>query len=89
MALGAQRRQIVWMVLRGSLVLTAIGIAVGIPLAVAASKGLASSLYGVKPLDIVSYLSAIVGVTVVALVASGLPAGRAGTLDPTIALRAE
>ena len=89
MALGAQRRQIVWMVLRGSLVLTAIGIAVGIPLAVAASKGLASSLYGVKPLDIVSYLSAIVGVTVVALVASGLPAGRAGTLDPTTALRTE
>jgi len=89
MALGAQRWQIVWMVLRGSLVLTATGVAVGIPLAVAASKGLASSLYGVKLLDIVSYLSAIVGVTVVALVASGLPAGRAGTLDPTTALRTE
>ena len=89
MALGAQRWQIVWMVLRGSLVLTAIGVAVGIPLAVAASKGLSSSLYGVKPLDIVSYLSAIVGVAVVALAASGLPAGRAGGVDPSVALRAD
>jgi ABC-type antimicrobial peptide transport system permease subunit len=89
MALGAQRGQIVWMILRGSLLLTAIGVVAGIPLAMAASRGLASSLYGVKPLDIGSYIFAIVGVTIVALVASGLPAGRAGSVDPSTALRAE
>ncbi|QHS52809.1 ABC transporter permease [Edaphobacter sp. 12200R-103] len=89
MALGAQRWQIVWMVLRGSLVLTMIGVAAGIPLAIAASKGLSSSLYGVSPLDITSYLFAIAGVAIVALVASGLPAGRAGSVDPSVALRAE
>ena len=89
MALGAQRRQIVWMVLRGSLLLTAAGVAVGIPAAIAASKGIESSLYGVKALDIVSYLFAIAGVTIVALTASGLPAGRAGSVDPSTVLRAD
>jgi predicted permease len=89
MALGAQRSQIVWMVLRGSLFLTAIGVALGIPLAIVASKGLESSLYGVKPLDMASYVFAIIGVAVVALMASGLPASRAGSVDPSVALRAD
>jgi ABC-type antimicrobial peptide transport system permease subunit len=89
MALGAQRGQIVWMILRGSLWLTAIGVVAGIPLAMATSKGLKSSLYGVKPLDITSYIFAIVGVAVVALAASGLPASRAGSVDPSVALRTD
>jgi ABC-type antimicrobial peptide transport system permease subunit len=89
MALGAQRGQIVWMVLRGSLLLTAIGVAAGIPVAMAASKGLESSLYGIKSLDVGSYLIAIVGVVVVASAASGLPASRAGGVNPSIALRAD
>jgi predicted permease len=89
MALGAQRGQIVWMVLRGSLLLTAIGVAAGIPVAMAASKGLESSLYGVKSLDVGSYLIAIGGVVVVASAASGLPASRAGGVNPSIALRAD
>jgi predicted permease len=89
MALGAQRGQIVWMILRGSLLLTAIGVAAGIPLAMAASKGLERSLYGVRSLDISSYLIAIIGVVVVALAASCLPASRAGGVNPSIALRAD
>lgn len=89
MALGAQRWQMVWMVLRGSLLLTAMGVLIGIPLAIAASRGLASSLYGVGPLDLRSYAFAILGVAIVALAASGLPAGRAGSVDPSEALRAE
>lgn len=89
MALGAQRSQVVWMVLRGSLLLTATGIAIGIPLAMAAGVGLESSLYGMKPLDPVSYASAIAGVAMVALLASIVPAGRAAAVDPLKALRAE
>jgi ABC-type antimicrobial peptide transport system permease subunit len=89
MALGAQRRQIIWMILRGSLLLTAMGVAIGIPIAMAASKGLKSSLYGVKPLGLTSYIFAIVGVAVVALTASGLPARRAGSVDPSVALRTD
>jgi ABC-type antimicrobial peptide transport system permease subunit len=50
---------------------------------------LASSLYGVKPLDAVSYLLAVAGVAMVALVASAVPAGRAASVDPIRALRTE
>jgi ABC-type antimicrobial peptide transport system permease subunit len=50
---------------------------------------LTSSLYGVKPLDAVSYLLAVAGLAVVALAASALPAGRAASIDPMRALRME
>jgi predicted lysophospholipase L1 biosynthesis ABC-type transport system permease subunit len=89
MALGAQRPQVVWMVLRGSLLLTATGVAIGIPLAMAAGKGLESSLYGMKPLDAASYVFAIVGVALVALLASAVPAGRAASVNPLSSLRLE
>ncbi len=89
MALGAQRSQVVWMVLRGSLTLTAAGVLLGVPLAVAACRGLESSLYGIKPLDPVSYALAIAGVVLVALLASTIPAGRAASVDPSRALRAD
>ena len=88
-ALGARRSQVVWMVLRGSLLLCAGGVAVGIPLAIVAGKGLESSLYDMKALDITSYLFAIAGVVVVALFASAVPAGRAASVDPLRALRTE
>jgi predicted permease len=89
MALGAQRSQVVWMVLRGSLLLCAIGVALGVPLAMAAGKGLESSLYGMKSLDAASYAFAIAGVALVALLASAVPAGRAASVNPTSALRLE
>jgi predicted lysophospholipase L1 biosynthesis ABC-type transport system permease subunit len=89
MAIGARRGQVVWMILRDSLVLTAIGVLVGIPLAILVGNALASSLYGVQALDAVSYLAAIVAVGTVALGASAIPAGRAATIDPLRALRAE
>jgi ABC-type antimicrobial peptide transport system permease subunit len=54
-----------------------------------AAKGLESSLYQMKPLDAASYVIAVAGVIAVALAASGLPAGRAGSIDPSSALRAE
>jgi predicted permease len=87
MALGAQRSQVVWMVLRGSLLLCVAGVALGVPLAMAAGKGLESSLYGMKSLDAISYAFAIVGVALVALLASAVPAGRAANVNPTSALR--
>jgi ABC-type antimicrobial peptide transport system permease subunit len=52
-------------------------------------RALTSSLYGVEPLDAVSYLIAVAGVAVVALAASALPAGRAASVDPMRALRTE
>jgi ABC-type antimicrobial peptide transport system permease subunit len=77
------------MVLKDSVALTVAGVVIGVPLAVLVGRALASSLYGIKPLDAVTYLLAIAGVAAVALVASAIPAGRAASVDPMRALRAE
>lgn len=89
MALGAQRAQVVWMVLRDSLMLTALGAAIGFPFAILAGKALASVLYGLKPDDLSSMVIAFVGVALVAIVASLIPARRAAGIDPLTALRWE
>lgn len=89
MAMGARRGQVVWMVLKDSLLLTAAGVAVGVPVAIAMGNLLTSILYGVKPLDGVSYLLAVLGVASVALGASALPAARAAHVEPLTALRTE
>jgi predicted permease len=89
MAVGARRPQVVWMILKDSLWLTTGGVALGIPLAMLVGRALTSSLYGVEPLDAVSYLLAVAGVAVVALAASALPAARAASVDPIRALRTE
>jgi ABC-type antimicrobial peptide transport system permease subunit len=52
-------------------------------------RALTSSLYGVKPLDAMSYLFAVVGVALVAFAASAVPARRAASVDPMRALRTE
>jgi predicted permease len=89
MALGAGRGQVVWMILRDSLLLTIFGIFAGVPLAILVGRALSSSLYGVKPGDMLTYTAAIIGVAVVALVASATPASRAASVDPMKALRTE
>ncbi len=89
MAVGARRGQVVWMILKGSLQLTVIGIVLGLPLALMAGHALTSSLYGVKPFDAPSYCLAVIGVALVALTASAVPAVRAASIDPLTALRAE
>jgi predicted permease len=89
MAVGARREQVVWMILKDSLLLTAVGVVMGIPLAMTVGHALASSLYGVKPLDALTYLLAVAGVTLVALAATAVPAGRAASVDPMRALRTE
>ena len=89
MAMGARRGQIVWMVLKDSLILTAIGVAAGIPFAILIGRALGSSLYGVTPLDGASYLLAVIGVAGVALTASAVPARRAAGVEPLTALRTE
>ena len=88
-AVGAQRSQVMWMVLRDSLMLTVVGVAVGIPLSLLVGKALASSLYGVTPFDVASYAFAALMVAVVATAASAIPAGRAANVDPLTALRSE
>jgi predicted permease len=89
MAVGARRGQVVWMILKGSLLLTVAGVVIGVPSAMLVGHALASSLYGVQPLDAVSYLLAVLGVALVSLAASVVPAARAAGVDPMRALRME
>ena len=89
MAVGAQRSQVIWMVLRDSLILTAVGVVIGIPIAALVGHALGSSLYGVRPFDATIYAFAILGVALVAVAASMIPAHRAANVDPLSALRAE
>jgi len=89
MAVGARRGQVLWMVLRDSLVLSAVGVVLGLPLAAVTGRALAASLYGVHPLDPLTYAVSVVGIAVVALASGAAPALRAASIDPLAALRTE
>jgi putative ABC transport system permease protein len=89
MALGASSRQILGTVLKEGLLLTAIGLAIGFGLSLAAGKALGSLLFGVTPTDLPTYLGVFAVLAVVSLVACYLPARRAARIDPMRALRQE
>jgi ABC-type antimicrobial peptide transport system permease subunit len=86
-ALGAERRDVAWLILRQGLWLTAIGLAVGLLLALGAGRLLAKQLVGISPTDPVSFAGTAILLLVVAAAASALPAHRAASLDPLAALR--
>ena len=89
MALGAQRRDMLAMVLRQSLTVVAIGIAVGLLAAFAGTRLLASLLYGVGANDLFTYASVVLLLGAAASLASYIPARRAMRVDPMVALRYE
>ncbi len=89
MALGAQRRQMLTMILRQSLTMAAIGIGVGLLGAFAATRLLAALLFGVGPIDLLTYGAVILLLALAALLAGFLPARRAMRVVPMIALRYE
>ena len=89
MALGAKPADVLAMVLREGAVLSAVGVALGLPLAALLGFALSSLLYDVKPLDPLVFISAPAALTVAALVASWLPARRATRVTPLTALRTD
>jgi predicted permease len=89
MALGAEREGIRRMVLREVMTLAALGIVIGVPAVLAASRLVATMLYGLKPTDPWTIVSATSVLVVVALLAGYLPARRASRVDPMVALRYE
>jgi macrolide transport system ATP-binding/permease protein len=89
MALGAQRGQVVWMVLREVVLLAAAGLAISVPTALAASKLVASFLFDMKPNDPWALIGAGVTLLTAAILAGYLPARNGSRIDPTIALRHE
>jgi putative ABC transport system permease protein len=88
-ALGAQRGEMLGMILRQSLSVVAVGLAIGLLAAFAGTRLLASLLYGVSANDIFTYASVVLLLGMAALLASYIPARRAMKVDPMVALRAE
>jgi ABC-type antimicrobial peptide transport system permease subunit len=89
MALGAAPGDILKMVLRQSLVVVVIGIAVGLATALAGTRALASLLVGIRPSDPVTFGSVLILLSGVALLACWIPARRATRVSPLVALRYE
>jgi predicted permease len=89
MALGADRLNILRLVLRGALMQMGIALAIGIPVTIAAGRAMATQLFGIKPYDPRILLMTSTTLAFAALLAAVVPARRAATLDPISALRTE
>lgn len=89
MALGAQRSEVLGLILRAGLRLTLRGAAIGLVGALAVTRYLSSQLYSVKATDPATFLGISVALTGVALLACWLPARRAARVEPVVALRAD
>jgi ABC-type antimicrobial peptide transport system permease subunit len=89
MALGADGRGIVRLILREAMLLLAIGLGAGVALALVAARTASSMLFGLKPYDPATLAFAIATLALVAIAASYIPARRAAGVDPMVALREE
>ncbi|HZY64002.1 MAG TPA: ABC transporter permease [Edaphobacter sp.] len=89
MALGAERTQVRWMIMREILVLVAIGIAIGIPAVLATNRLISNMLFGLKGSDPLTLFAAVAMLLAVAAIAGYLPSQRASRIEPMVALRYE
>jgi len=89
MALGAKKRELVWMFIRSALVLTGVGTAVGLGAAAGLMRLMRTLLFGISPLDPVTFAAVPIALVAAAALASYLPARRTAGVDPVEALRAE
>jgi ABC-type antimicrobial peptide transport system permease subunit len=89
MALGAQRGEVVWLVLRETLWLVVLGVCTGLPAALASTRLIASRLFGLSATDPATITAATLVMLAVAALAGYLPARRASQVDPVVALRYE
>jgi len=89
LALGAQKSELKWMFVRSALVLTGVGVAIGVSVAAGVMQLMKSLLFGISPLDPFTYVMVPLILVMAAAVASYLPACRAAMVDPVEALRAE
>jgi len=89
MTLGAQQGDVLWLILRETLALVLIGVAVGLVASLSATRLVSSMLFGLKPTDPMTISFAILMLIAVAAFAGYLPARRASRVDPMVALRYE
>ncbi|HMD99613.1 MAG TPA: ABC transporter permease [Terriglobia bacterium] len=89
LALGAERRDVLKLVVKQGMRLSLVGVIIGLAAALGVSRALSSLLYGIRPTDPVTYISVAFVLTAVTLLASYLPARRATKVDPMVALRYE
>ena len=89
MALGARSQDVLALVMRESMILVAIGVAIGLALALGAGRFVASLLFGLPPADILSLVAATLVMIAVSALAGYLPARRASRVDPMVALHQE
>jgi predicted permease len=89
MALGASRRGVLSMVLRNAFLQVGVGLAIGIPATIGVGRFMADQLFGVKPSDPAMLAIAMLLLCSVALLASAIPAARAASVQPMVALRNE
>ena len=89
LALGAQKNELKWMFVRSALTLTAVGVAIGIAAAAGLTQSMKSLLFGISPLDPLTYVIVPLVLAAAAVLASYLPARRAAAINPVEALRVE
>ena len=89
MALGAQRRHVLWLILKEGAKFSLGGIGLGLAGAFVVTRWLASELYGVGPADVLTYAGVALVMTLVTMLACYIPARRAMSVDPLVALRFE
>jgi predicted permease len=89
MALGAVTGNVIWMVMREVLLLAGIGIAIGLPIALAGTSVLGTLLYGVTPNDPATLIGATLGIALIAALSGYVPARRATRVDPVFAIRCD